>query len=153
MIDQLSLSIGIGLAVSLIFSEIFGLAAGGMIVPGYMALSLTRPMDVLLTLVAAIITYAIVHTLASVMVVYGRRLTVLMILTGYIVGAILRWAAQDWIFPTDGIPDVIGFIIPGLIATWFERQGVFETIASLATASVVVRLVLVLVVGEELWLL
>jgi len=33
-------AIGIGLVVSLIFSESMGLAAGGMVVPGYIALSL-----------------------------------------------------------------------------------------------------------------
>jgi hypothetical protein len=32
--DLLSASIGIGLAISLLFSEMFGLAAGGMVVPG-----------------------------------------------------------------------------------------------------------------------
>ena len=42
MIDFLPLSIGIGLAVSLLFSEIFGLAAGGMIVPGYIGLYLNH---------------------------------------------------------------------------------------------------------------
>jgi uncharacterized membrane protein len=45
---------------------------------------------------------------------------------------------------------VIGFIIPGLIAIWLDRQGVFSTICSLATASVVVRLVLVVFFGTEM---
>ncbi len=33
MVELLSVAIGIGLAVSLLFSELFGLAAGGMVVP------------------------------------------------------------------------------------------------------------------------
>jgi hypothetical protein len=37
-----------------------------------------------------------------------------------------------------------------LIAIWLDRQGVFSTICSLATASVVVRLVLVVFFGTEL---
>ena len=45
---------------------------------------------------------------------------------------------------------MIGFIIPGLIAIWIDRQGIIETLAALITASVVVRLILVLVVGTEL---
>ena len=44
---------------------------------------------------------------------------------------------------------VIGFIIPGLIALWFDRQGVAETMGSLATSAVVVRLVLILI-GTEM---
>ncbi len=38
MVELLSLSIGLGLAVSLLFVELFGVAVGGMVVPGYVAL-------------------------------------------------------------------------------------------------------------------
>ncbi len=82
MMELLPLSVGIGLAVSLLFSEMFGLAAGGMIVPGYVALYLDRPLDVLLTLFAGFLTFAIVHGLSSFLIVYGRRRTVLMIIVG-----------------------------------------------------------------------
>lgn len=148
--EFLPLSVGIGLAVSLLFTELFGVAAGGMIVPGYLALFLTRPLEVLLTLAAGFITFAIVHALSSIVIVYGRRRTVLMILLGYLVGTLIRWATRDL---TPEIPDdytVIGFIIPGLIAIWLDRQGVLQTLCSLVTASVVVRLFLVIFVGTEL---
>src|SRR5690606_42049447 len=85
VMELLLLSVGIGLVISLFFVEMFGFTAGGMIVPGYLALSLHKPLDVALTVGAGFITYAIVHTLASFMIVYGRRRTVLMILTGYLV--------------------------------------------------------------------
>lgn len=150
MTELLPLSIGIGLAISLLFTELFGIAAGGMIVPGYIALSLTRPVDVLLTVGSGFVTFAIVHALSSFIIVYGRRRTVLMILVGYLIGMLVRFAAPG--VPTFGGTDVqvIGFIIPGLIAIWLERQGVVETLAAMLTAAVAVRLVLVLVVGSEL---
>ena len=44
--------------------------------------------------------------------------------------------------------NVIGFIIPGLIALWIDRQGWVETLAPLMTSSVLVRLVLI-VLGVE----
>jgi hypothetical protein len=44
---------------------------------------------------------------------------------------------------------VIGFIIPGLIAIWMERQGIWQTLASLLTVSVIVRLILILTIGME----
>ena len=44
---------------------------------------------------------------------------------------------------------VIGFIIPGLIALWIDRQGLVETLAPLMTSAVVVRLALVLL-GMEI---
>ncbi len=149
MLDLLPLAIGIGLTVSLLFSELFGLAAGGMIVPGYLALSLTNPLDVLLTVGAGFVTYAIVHTLSSFVIVYGRRRTVLMILVGYLVGVVFRWGS-GWAGSGEVELQVIGFIIPGLIAIWFERQGIIETLGALLTASVVVRLLLILFLGEEL---
>lgn len=145
MIDLLSLSIGIGLVVSLLFSEVFGLAAGGMVVPGYIALSLNRPIGLLGTLLAALATFAIVHALSSVLIVYGRRRTVLMILVGYLLGAFAQSLTAATL-PAFGATDVamIGYIIPGLIAIWMDRQGISNTLSSLITAAVVVRLVLIL---------
>ena len=138
----LSLSVGLGLVVSLLFSELFGLAAGGMVVPGYIALYLHRPLDVLLTVGAGVATWGIVQGLESVLIIYGRRRTVLMILVGYIMGMALRTAGDDG-------AAVIGYIIPGLIAIWLSRQGLVETLAVLFTASAVVRHALNAVAGGD----
>jgi gamma-polyglutamate biosynthesis protein CapC len=148
--DSLPVAIGIGLAVSLLFSELFGLAAGGMVVPGYIALSLSHPIDVALTMLTGFLTFAIVHALASIAIVYGRRRTVLMILVGYILGAITRAVANGVLPEAIGWDQtVIGYIIPGLIAIWIDRQGAAETFSTLLTAAVVVRLVLMLSLGES----
>jgi hypothetical protein len=64
----ISLSIGIGLVVSLTFSEMLGLTAGGMVVPGYVALYMDRPIIIILTLVVSYLTYFIVHSLSAVMI-------------------------------------------------------------------------------------
>jgi poly-gamma-glutamate biosynthesis protein PgsC/CapC len=150
MENLLSISIGVGLAISLIFSELFGLAVGGMVVPGYMAIYLTRPLDVAITLGAGLATFMIVHTLGAVMIIYGRRRTVLMILIGYLIGMLGR-GLVDGEFQILGQMDLsfIGYIIPGLIAIWIDRQGLFETFSALLTAAVVVRLILILVFGME----
>ena len=149
MIELLPLSVGIGLAISLFFVETFGFTAGGMIVPGYLALALHKPLDVALTVGAGFVTFAIVHTLSSFMIVYGRRRTVLMILAGYLVGMLVRYSADTFSGAEIDL-SVVGFIIPGLIAIWLDRQGIVETIAALVTASVMVRLILILVVGEAI---
>ena len=160
MIELLVASIGIGLAISLLFSEMFGLAAGGMVVPGYIALYLNRPVDVALTLAAALVTYFVVHALSTFMIVYGKRRTVLMIVIGFLVRTVFEqipFYASDPLFyvsvtfgnaPADF--SLIGYVIPGLIAIWMDRQGVWETLAALLTSAVVVRLVLMLVFGLEL---
>lgn len=160
MIDILTASIGVGLAVSLLFSEMFGLAAGGMVVPGYIALHLNRPVDVTLTLIAALVTYLVVHALSTFMIIYGKRRTVMMIIIGYLVrgvmGMIPFYTSEPLFQISQRLSDapaafeVIGYVIPGLIAIWMDRQGVIETLAALITSSVVVRLVLMLVFGLEL---
>ena len=152
--ELLPLSIGLGLVVSLIFSEMFGLAAGGMVVPGYFAIFLTRPVPVILTLAAGFATFAIVRALSSVLIIFGKRRTVLMILVGYLLGALVRAILMAHPMTPELLRSsdhaIIGYIIPGLIAIWLDRQGVVETFSALLTAAVVVRLLLVLFAGGEL---
>ncbi|MGB8222561.1 MAG: poly-gamma-glutamate biosynthesis protein PgsC [Polyangiales bacterium] len=146
-IELLTLSIGLGLTASLLYGELFGLAAGGMVVPGYMALYADKPIDVGLTLLAALITFGFLKGLSQVAIVYGRRRIVLTILVGYIVGLVFRLWLDSSISPfSEGA--VIGFIIPGLIAIWYQRQGVLETTMSLITAAIIVRMVLVVFLGD-----
>ncbi len=145
--ELLSLSIGLGLAASLLYGELFGLAAGGMVVPGYIALYADRPIDIGLTLLAALVTFGVLKGLSQIAIVYGRRRIALTILVGYVVGMTFRWWLGSQITPSSEAA-MIGFIIPGLIAIWYQRQGVVETTLSLITAAVIVRMVLVLVVGD-----
>lgn len=147
--DIVVVSIAVGIVVSFLFSEIYGVAAGGVVVPGYVALYLDRPGPLVLTLAVALTTFAITKVAGSFLIVYGRRRTALTILVGFALGA---WASRlDLGPPLFGLegPDleIIGYIIPGLIAIWFDRQGIAPTLASLTTASVIVRLVLLLAVG------
>jgi len=149
MTNLLPLSIGIGLVLSLLFAELFGITAGGMVVAGYIALYLNNPISVALTILCGLATFAVVRALSSVMLIYGRRRTLFMILIGYSIGM-----GMNALLPTTalfgGNYEVIGFIIPGLIAIWLDRQGVVETIAALVIVSVMVRLMLILTVGGEL---
>jgi poly-gamma-glutamate biosynthesis protein PgsC/CapC len=146
-IELLTVSIGLGLAASLLYGELFGLAAGGMVVPGYMALYANKPIDVGLTLLAALMTFGILKGLSQIAIVYGRRRTALTILIGYLVGLAFRTWLDSQVTPfTEGA--IIGFIIPGLIAIWYQRQGVLETTLSLLTAAIIVRMVLVVMLGD-----
>ncbi len=156
MSTLLTLSVGIGLAVSMFLTEFLGLAAGGMVVPGYVALYLNRPIDVLITIGTGVVTFLLVHTLSTVTIVYGRRRTVMMILFGFLLGVGLEHlpvrlldALAAMGNDPNGDVQVIGYIIPGLIGIWIDRQGLIETLSVLLTASVIVRLVLILL-GMEL---
>ncbi len=144
--DPITLSIGTGLIVSLVLTELFGLAAGGMVVPGYLALFLDRPVIILLTIAAALATWAIVRGLSRVAIIYGKRRTAMMILVGFLIGfaarLLLQWMGtnNESFNPADF--QIIGYIIPGLMAIWIERQGLLETCCVVLTASALVRLVL-----------
>jgi poly-gamma-glutamate biosynthesis protein PgsC/CapC len=144
--EILAISVGIGLVVALLCTELFGIASSGMIVPGYVALYLLKPWHLAATLGVALATYATVRLLSTVLIVHGRRRTALMILIGYILGMLVGQWTTVW---TDEVA-VIGFIILGLIAVWIDRQTVVQTLASLALVSGIVRLVLVLTVGTDL---
>jgi poly-gamma-glutamate biosynthesis protein PgsC/CapC len=164
VIQVTTVAIGIGLAVSLLFSEVFGLAAGGMVVPGYFALFLNKPVAIALTVAAALSTYFIVHLLSTFIIIYGKRRTVMMILVGFLVrtlfdrlpyllaGVPLQFGDSFpvMLFGNEDLATVIGYVIPGLVAIWMDRQGAIETLATLLTASVVVRLILILIYGTEL---
>jgi len=140
-------AIGIGLLMSLIFSEAFGLAAGGMVVPGYIALALAEPWRVVGTVAAAIVTFLVVRLLGRLMLMYGRRHLVLAILIGFLCGHLTRV-----IFGRPELPEIlsfeaIGYIIPGLLAYWMEKQGAARTLAAMVMAAVLVRLALMVAVG------
>jgi poly-gamma-glutamate biosynthesis protein PgsC/CapC len=144
--DPVTISIGTGLVVSLALTELFGLAAGGMVVPGYLALFLDRPVIIALTLGAAWLTWFIVKSLSKVAIIYGKRRTAMMILVGFLIGFAARFLLQ-MLGTQSGSFDpadfqIVGFIIPGLMAIWIERQGLLETCCVVLTASALVRLVL-----------
>lgn len=151
--EPLAVAIGLGLVVSLLFTEAFGLAAGGMVVPGYFALQFGRPLDIALTLLVSLMTFLVVFGISKVAIVYGRRRIVLMLLIAFVIsyGVRLGLAAVPAMNTTEGTCiAVIGYLVPGLIALWFDRQGLFETLGTVLTASAVVRLCLIMLSMEVL---
>jgi len=70
-------AIGLGLVVSLIFSETLGLAAGGMVVPGYLALLVHEPLRILGTILVSLATLGGLKIISRYAFVYGRRRIVL----------------------------------------------------------------------------
>jgi poly-gamma-glutamate biosynthesis protein PgsC/CapC len=152
--EWIAVSIGIGLLVSLVYTEIFGLNVGGMIVPGYLALYMDRPMAILLTILAALLTWWCVCFVNQWAILFGRRRVVLTMVVGFAIAAVLRCVistvqGESPDLQTDGIT-VIGFVIPGLIALWFGRTGLVQTVSPLIVATSLVHLVLVLFSFETL---
>ncbi len=142
------ITIGLGIALSLILSEALGVTAGGIIVPGYIALYMHQPIQVVITLLAGIIVLGIVRLLSRFMFIYGKRRMVLCIILGFILGYVSRNVLYS---PVDTVSlAVIGNIIPGLIANWMDRQGVVKTISAILITAVIVQLTVMLISGGEI---
>ena len=139
------ISIGLGIFLSLILSESLGVTAGGIIVPGYIALYLHQPMQVVVTFLVAILVWVIIQGMGKVMFLYGKRRIVLALILGFFFGYISRnfiYLSQDI-----GSVAVIGNIIPGLIANWMDRQGIIRTLSVVLLTSVMVKLCVMILFG------
>ncbi|HHS50533.1 MAG TPA: poly-gamma-glutamate biosynthesis protein PgsC [candidate division Zixibacteria bacterium] len=147
---MLWLSVGLGLILSLGFAEWFGLAAGGLVVPGYIALFWSEPFKILGTVAIGLAAFGTVKVIAQYTLIYGRRKLVLMVLVAFVFAWLFRWLLRGEAGIMLGAFDPIGFIIPGLLAYWMDRQGVIDTLTTMVIASVIVRLLLIIFMGGEL---
>lgn len=142
-------AVGLGVIISLIFSELLGASAGGIVVPGYIAMYLHEPSFIVGTVAVSFATLLLIKIISNFALLYGKRRMVLSILIGFILG----WASRNIIFANVTVYDLrmqsIGYIIPGLIANWMERQGIFRTLFTMVIAAVLVRLLLIIISGGE----
>jgi len=140
-------TIGLGMLASFFLTETVGLAAGGIVVPGYFALTLNEPVRVVATILVALVTFLILKLLSRVMLVYGRRMLLLGVLVGYLLGYVTRIVPPLTIERLHLDIGVIGYVIPGLVAYWMNRQGIVETISTLLVAAILTRLIVTTVSG------
>ena len=125
----------VGLAVSLLFSEYFGINPGGMIVPGYLALVCDDIVQMLIIFGVCVLVYLVVeHVLPHFMILFGRRRFV----ASLIVGVIIK-LALEMVYPA--LPFAIlefrglGVVTPGLMANTCAKQGFRYTIPAVLIAT------------------
>ena len=136
------IAIGLGMVISLFLTETIGVMAGGIIVPGYFALYLQDPIQTITTFIIGYLTYLFITVLSKFMLIYGRRRLILCLLVGFLLGYCFRLIVVSNSLDLN----YIGFIIPGLIASWMDRQGVVRTISVILIVSSIVHLFLILIV-------
>tara|TARA_B100002052_G_scaffold299110_1_gene335362 strand:+ start:1637 stop:2083 length:447 start_codon:yes stop_codon:yes gene_type:complete len=134
------LAIGIGMGLSLILTETLGVTAGGVIVPGYIALYIHEPYKVIITFSVSLIVLLIIKILSQFIFIYGKRRLVLSLMLGFFFGYLSK-------IYLDSDLSSIGNIIPGLLASWMDRQGVFQTMSVLIIIAVATRLILIVLLG------
>lgn len=121
----------IGLAVTLLFIAITGYFPGGIIVPAYLVLFVDQPLRLLGTLAIAFITWGLYRLASRYLILFGKRRFVFLILSGAIGAFILSYILPHF-FPETIELKVIGWVIPGLIASQLEKQGTVITLSSMA---------------------
>ena len=129
----------LALVASLIFAGITGIYPGGIIVPGYLVLFINQPSRHGGTLAAALVTYAIYKIASRYLIIFGRRMFVFMVL----VGAVWTFCWLHFfplLYPAALEFRVIGWVVPGLIANNFQRQGILPTSAGIVTVTIAVYL-------------
>jgi len=119
--------------VSLLIGETTGFSPGGIVAAGYFALFLGHPVWLGGTLAAAWATLAIGRLLERRLLLYGRRQFAVYILAGMLIGQGAMALTRGGV-PHDMGLLVIGYLVPGLIARDFSRQGIFPTLLALALA-------------------
>ncbi len=142
---MIELSVTLGLIFSLLSYEVFGLAAGGIVVPGYIALHLTEPDRLAGIFIVSFITFLIIKVLANYTFLYGRRQMVLSLLIGCLLANFSRQFLSFEMAAGTIQLTALGWVIPGLIGHWFGKQGVFKTITVLFITAVFVRFLVILI--------
>lgn len=128
--SELYFSLFVGVILSLIFAERFGITPAGMVVPGYLALVFDQPLMLLSVLLISCLTYFIVNNgISKLTILYGRRKFSAMILTGMVLKFLF-----DLIYPLAPFETLeitgVGVIIPGIIANTIQKQGVVITLST-----------------------
>ena len=91
--------------------------------------------------------------MSDYMLIYGKRRLVFCLLLGFILGSISKSALPQLIYSASAMDtdiQIIGNIIPGLIASWMDRQGVTRTISVVIVTAVLVKLLVMLLSGGQL---
>lgn len=139
---DLYVAIILGLTLSLLFQEKFGINPGGLVVPGYLALTMENPKSLIVIFLLSILTYIIVEFgLNKFLILYGRRRFLAMLL----VCMLLKIAIDTLNISMGmslGVLDGVGIVIPGLIANCFYKQGIKLTAVSTIGVSLVVFVIL-----------
>ena len=131
----------ISLLVSLIFADLVNLVPGGIIVPFYVVLYLDEPVKVLVTVLIAIALVGIMRLLSSVTILYGRRTFALYIVLGLILKIIFTYfyAGSNYMF--FNLSMTIGHLVPGILGSTMERQGIVKTTAAMAVVVFLIKLI------------
>lgn len=137
----------LGIIISIIFYEVTEISPGGFIVPAYLAFYIDNPKRVIVTILSGIVTYFIVKVISDRTILYGRRKFTVYVLVGFLMREIFKqfniFLEGYDIFILGG--NIIGIIIPAIMARDIERNGMIKSIFSLMMLSTFIKAVVEIV--------
>ena len=137
-------SIILGIAVSLIFTELTGISAGGIVVPAYLALTVNQPVVLISTLAIGLIAYVVVEFgLSRFLMLYGKRKFAAFVFIALILRIVFNLAFGGVFDALDALTSV-GVITAALIASTVSKQGLPYTLLGTVVVTAIVY------VGAEL---
>ncbi len=126
----------IGLFISLLCEEVFGITCGGLIVPGYVAMVCDDVINVLVIFAVSVLIYFIInHVLPHFVILFGKRRFVATIIVGVIIKLILELLFPALMPFSTVVLRGVGVITPALIANHCAKQGFRYTIPAALVAS------------------
>ncbi|MFG2498134.1 poly-gamma-glutamate biosynthesis protein PgsC/CapC [Streptomyces sp. NPDC048441] len=139
----------VGIALGLLFSLVCylttNLSPGGMITPGWLALTLVEDLQrAAMVIGVTVLTYVGTLLMQKFVILYGKRLFAAVVLLGVTLQATVMIVLSIE-FPLMYANQTLGFIVPGLIAYQLVRQPKGPTL--LATGSVTLMAYVVLTAG------
>ena len=137
-----ALSLAIGLLFSLVCYLITNLSPGGMITPGWLALTLVQePRRAAIVVCVTALTFLGTLGLQKVVILYGKRLFAAVVLVAVFLQTTLFFFIQTQ-SPFLFAHQTLGFIVPGLIAYQLVRQPIAPTLISTAAVTLLNYVVL-----------
>lgn len=129
--------------LSFICTEFIGLLTGGLVSAGYLAYFFHEPSRIVATLAIAIIIALAVKLIQHFLILYGRRRFALTLILSLI--AVWLFDKSAFFFSSYGMDfRMIGYIVPGLIASDMEKQGILKTLITILSITVIIRLLVII---------
>ncbi|MGH8791844.1 MAG: poly-gamma-glutamate biosynthesis protein PgsC/CapC [Stackebrandtia sp.] len=137
-----AMGLAIGLVLALVCYLFTNLSPGGMITPGWLALTFMADYgQALLAIGLTVVTFGVTKLLQRNVILYGKRLFAAVLLVGVILQSTVFLIIQ-YNFPLLFEHHILGFVVPGLIAYQLARQRVVTTIVATGTVTLASYLIL-----------
>ncbi|WP_448822049.1 poly-gamma-glutamate biosynthesis protein PgsC [Cetobacterium sp.] len=130
----------IGILLSILFYEVSELSPGGLIVPGYFALFSSDYKRIVMTILVALFVLVVVRVLEKYLIIYGRRRFAIYIIITFLLKRFI--GELDFEILIGG--EIIGLLIPAILAQDLDRNGIKKTLPALLILTGVIKSIVVI---------